>query len=137
MTQASSHFPDQASLQTIALGEVVDVALDATVSNGGVYCEIGGDPAPCARFAIDAPRAGTLVIRMEFETPQSMFIYLYRHDPAILGGVVDLQNIASDRSPLLVRQVVQRGLVYLHAGLNIPWGVREGQVRFRLIASLE
>ena len=123
--------------QTLVLGQIVGVTLDGAVSSGGVYCEVGGDPAPCARFSIDVPQAGTLIVHMDFEQPQSMFLYLFARDPLVPGGVRDLVTVDSTQSPLVVRQVVERGTVHLHAGLNVGWALRGQSIPFQLVATLE
>lgn len=113
--------------RTVALGEVIEIALDATVRTGAWYCDFGNDPAPCAWFAVDVPRAGTLVIRMEFASAYGMFVELPVHE-----------LFTSDRSPLIARKAVARGVVNFTAGLAVPWGLRDGEtVRFSLVASLE
>jgi len=121
----------------LVLGQIVNVTLDGTVSGLGGYCEVGNDPAPCVHFSIDVPQAGTLSVRMDFEQPQSMFLYLYVLDPLVPGGVRDLATVDSFQSPLVVRQVVERGMVYLHAGLNVGWGVRGLKIPLQLLATLE
>src|SRR5215470_12857759 len=65
-TVASSPLSPAASLQSLVLDQPLDVTLNAKVVLPGVNCEIGNDPVPCVRFAIDTPRAGTLLVRMQF-----------------------------------------------------------------------
>jgi hypothetical protein len=72
---------------------------------------------------------------MDFEQPQSMFLYLFARDPLVLGGVRDLAIVDSAQSPLVVRQVVERGPVHLHAGLNVGWGLRGQSIPFQRVLS--
>lgn len=124
--------------QTLELGETASITLDATVYNGGSYCEVGGDPAPCRRFVVDVPRAGTLIVRMEFETARPMFISLFGVNQGVTKPVVDeCENVDGDQSPLEVREAVTPGQVRFDAGLNVGWGIKGAEVRFRLIPTLE
>jgi hypothetical protein len=135
-TVPSSPPASTVSFQALPLDQPVDVTLNAKLADGP-NCEIGEDPVPCVRFTIDAPRAGTLRVQMQFPAPQPMFMYLYRRTPDVLGNVADLQNVASDQSPLLAQPLVEAGRVYLHAGLNIPWANTNQPMHFQLLATLQ
>jgi hypothetical protein len=58
----------------VRLNEVVEGEIEATVTGGMVYCEIGNDPVPCARFVVDVPAAGTVTIRLGCECEVPLFI---------------------------------------------------------------
>jgi hypothetical protein len=121
--------------QALPLGQPLDVTLSANIFQAPMNCEIGGDPAPCAGFTIDTPRAGSLLIEMRFTTtPAPVFMYMYRPVP---GNVVDLQNVTSSQSPLLAQSSVGAERIYLHAGLDMPWANSNGQVQFQLLATLQ
>jgi hypothetical protein len=117
----------------LTLGQPVDVRLSNQLADT-LNCEIGIDPVPCQRFAIDAPRAGTLRIEMQFADRRPMFMYLYRE---VSGNVADLQSVADAQSPLVAQSVVDAGRVYLHAGLNVPWAHGDGTTPVRLLATLQ
>jgi len=125
-TQPTTNSPGPVR-RTIALGEVVEVVLDAAVRTGVTYCDFGEDPAPCEWFVVDVPKAGALIIRMEFASAHPMFVELPIHELFI-----------AQRSPLFARKAVGVGSISFTAGLAVPWGLRDGEsVRFSLVASLE
>lgn len=128
-TLASERVPAPVVPQKVALGEVVEVELNATVSTG-TYCEIGNDPVPCAWFVADVPRAGTVMIRMDFDSHEPMFVEIgnlaIEHLSFVTGG-----------SPLVASASVRAGALPFRAGLNVPWGINGSVVRFRLIATFE
>lgn len=119
--------------RTIALGEVVEITLDAFLGPGWYCGDIGDDPshAPCAFFVADVPRPGILAIRMEFETSHPMFVTI----SDVTGHQVPTS--ISDRSPIVVRKAVGRGAVRFEAGLAVSGGLADGQVRFSLVTSLQ
>jgi len=117
----------------LSIGQPLDVTVDTTFRSGQTMCERGEDPNPCARFAINVSRFGTLRVEMQFASSDRMFIYMYRPIP---GNVVDLQNVGSDQTPLVAESSVDVGVVYVQAGPYLPWG-RPGEVRFRLLATLQ
>jgi len=129
-TPASRGAPTSDVPQKLALGEVVEIDLNATVSSGW-YCEIGNDPVPCTRFVLDVPRAGTVVVRMEFDGDIPMFIEI--GDLAI----GDHLSFVAGGSPLIARAEVGPALLPFRVGVNLPWGKKGAVVRYRVVATLE
>jgi hypothetical protein len=125
--------PPGLPIQTLEIGQPLDVTLDTVFRNGQPMCERGNDPNPCARFEIDVPRSGRLRVQMQFATSDRMFIYMYRPIP---GNAIDLQDVESDQAPLVAESSVGAGFIYVHTGPCLPWG-RAGQVRFQLLATLQ
>ena len=128
-TPASRGAPTSDVPQRVALGEVVEIELNAAVSSGW-YCEIGNDPVPCTLFVVDVPRAGTVVIRMDFDSAEPMFIEM---------GNLAIAHLAfkTGGSPLVASATVPAGALPFRVGLNLPWGRNGLVMRFRVIATLE
>ena len=54
----------------------------------------GGAPAQLTeKVVVTVPPAGTLIVRLQFPSPQPMFMSLYRRTPDVPGNVADVQNV--------------------------------------------
>ena len=131
LTRDSQITPQSGSTQRIALGDEVAVSLSGAFVSGGLYCEIGNDPFPCAWFVVDIPRAATVVIRMESATADPMFIQVGNL------AIADHLTFVAGPPPLVARLSVPAGELPFRAGLNMPWGRSGSVLNFRLVATLE
>jgi hypothetical protein len=77
--------------EPVQLDEIYQFDIDRSVRDGGVYCDIGNDPAPCDRFAVDITRTATLRVEVDAATDRPAFIDLPVH-----------QFFASDKFPLRI-----------------------------------
>jgi hypothetical protein len=116
---------------TIALNEVYEIAMDGTFISGQWYCEIGNDPFPCNRFVVDVPRSGSVLVTMEFDGNEPMFIEMgdlrLGHDLPFLRG----------SSPLVARASVRPGPLPFRVGLDAPWGIPGYIARYRLKVTVD
>lgn len=122
--------PPPPLLKRIAIGETVEVALSGSVFNGPA-CEMGNDPFPCTSLGVDVPRDGTVVIRVDFDTDVPMFMSI--GDLAIGNPL----SLVAGASPIIGQARVRRGLLPFRVGINVPWGLRDVVVTYRVTATME
>jgi hypothetical protein len=109
----------------VQVNEINAFDVDPVVRDGGTYCEIGNDPAPCAWFSVEVPQPSMLTIRADADTSVQTFIDSPVH-----------QFFASTTPPVSVQSHVEPGNVKFKVGLNAPWGFRGAPVHFRLLVTL-
>jgi hypothetical protein len=114
----------------IALGQTVEADLDA-VSNA--MCDFGNDPYPCARYVIDLPRAGKVVVRMDFDgSPLPMFIAF----ETATSHASRSNFVATGGSPLAGSFAAPAGQLTIAVGVDAPYVLR-AMYRYRFVTTLE
>jgi hypothetical protein len=84
-----------------------------------------GESIVCRYFAVDIPRAASLVVRMEADTDHRVFIdFVSGAMPTPIAGL----------SPLVTRQAVARGSVKFGTGV---YDARGEQVPLRLTVTID
>ena len=114
----------------IAIGQSIDADLQP---GSTAMCDFGNDPYPCARYLIEVPRSGRLVVRMDF-SGANVPMFIAFETPTSHASRSNF--VAVGASPLAGAFAASPGRLTLAVGVDAPYG-SSATYRYRFVTTLE